>query len=166
MRGLGNLEGQVFHGRTYNKPTYYFNVFIRNWFRGLAYLRRAVARLVRIVSLRGLDFGQPAWSLAEVHGPGGSNMYYRLYLMRGDRFRDAIEIHAADDATALVARPSSARAALPPSSGAGAAGSPPSWAADGLNSHMVVAADATPRCQSSVQAETVGTAFGPFLRLP
>ncbi len=29
-------------------------------------------------------------------------MYYRLYLMRGDRFRDAIDIHAADDATALL----------------------------------------------------------------
>jgi hypothetical protein len=28
-------------------------------------------------------------------------LYYRLYLMRGDRFRDAIEIHAIDDATAL-----------------------------------------------------------------
>jgi hypothetical protein len=28
-------------------------------------------------------------------------LYYRLYLLRGDRFRDAIEIHAADDATAL-----------------------------------------------------------------
>ena len=28
-------------------------------------------------------------------------MYYRLYLMRGERFRDAIEIHADDDATAL-----------------------------------------------------------------
>ena len=35
------------------------------------------------------------------HGPGGPHVYYRLYLMRGDRFRDAIEIHAADDATAL-----------------------------------------------------------------
>lgn len=29
-------------------------------------------------------------------------MYYRLYLMRGDRFRDAIDIHAADDSTALL----------------------------------------------------------------
>jgi hypothetical protein len=29
-------------------------------------------------------------------------MYYRLYLMRGDRFRDAIEIHATDDAAALL----------------------------------------------------------------
>ena len=28
-------------------------------------------------------------------------MYYRLYLMRGEHFRDAIEIHAADDASAL-----------------------------------------------------------------
>ena len=28
-------------------------------------------------------------------------MYYRLYLMRGDRIRDAIEIHAADDESAL-----------------------------------------------------------------
>ena len=28
-------------------------------------------------------------------------MYYRLYLMRGDRIRDAIEIHAVDDAAAL-----------------------------------------------------------------
>ena len=28
-------------------------------------------------------------------------MYYRLYLMRDDRIRDAIEIHAADDASAL-----------------------------------------------------------------
>lgn len=28
-------------------------------------------------------------------------MYYRLYLMRGDRIRDAIEIHAANDAAAL-----------------------------------------------------------------
>ena len=36
------------------------------------------------------------------HGPGGPQVYYyRLYLMRGDRFRDAIEIHADDDATAL-----------------------------------------------------------------
>jgi len=32
---------------------------------------------------------------------GGSKVYYRLYLMRGDRFRDAIEIHAADDASAM-----------------------------------------------------------------
>lgn len=29
-------------------------------------------------------------------------MYYRLYLIRGHRFRDAIEIHAANDADALV----------------------------------------------------------------
>ena len=29
-------------------------------------------------------------------------MYYRLYLIRGDHFRDAIEIHAADDAAALL----------------------------------------------------------------
>ena len=29
-------------------------------------------------------------------------MYYRLYLMRGGRIRDAIEIHAADDASALA----------------------------------------------------------------
>jgi hypothetical protein len=28
-------------------------------------------------------------------------VYYRLYLMRGDRFRDAVEIHAADDASAM-----------------------------------------------------------------
>ena len=28
-------------------------------------------------------------------------MYYRLYLMRGDRIRDAIEIHASDDDSAL-----------------------------------------------------------------
>lgn len=28
-------------------------------------------------------------------------MYYRLYLIRGDHFRDAIEIHAADDDSAL-----------------------------------------------------------------
>ena len=28
-------------------------------------------------------------------------MYYRLYLMRGDRIRDAIEIHADDDKSAL-----------------------------------------------------------------
>lgn len=28
-------------------------------------------------------------------------MYYRLYLMRDDRIRDAIEFHAADDASAL-----------------------------------------------------------------
>ena len=28
-------------------------------------------------------------------------MYYRLYLMRGDRIRDAIEIHASDDESAL-----------------------------------------------------------------
>jgi hypothetical protein len=32
---------------------------------------------------------------------GGSKVYYRLYLMRGDRFRDAIEIHAADDESAM-----------------------------------------------------------------
>ena len=32
---------------------------------------------------------------------GGSRVYYRLYLMRGDRIRDAIEIHAADDAAAM-----------------------------------------------------------------
>ena len=29
-------------------------------------------------------------------------MYYRLYLMRGAHFRDAIDIHAADDAAALM----------------------------------------------------------------
>ena len=29
-------------------------------------------------------------------------MYYRLYLMRGGRFRDAIDFHAANDAAALV----------------------------------------------------------------
>lgn len=29
-------------------------------------------------------------------------MYYRLYLIRGEHFRDAIEIHAADDAAALL----------------------------------------------------------------
>jgi len=28
-------------------------------------------------------------------------VYYRLYLMRGDRIRDAIEIHATDDESAL-----------------------------------------------------------------
>ena len=28
-------------------------------------------------------------------------MYYRLYLMRGGRIRDAIEIHASDDESAL-----------------------------------------------------------------
>lgn len=28
-------------------------------------------------------------------------MYYRLYLMHGDRIRDAIEIHATDDTAAL-----------------------------------------------------------------
>jgi hypothetical protein len=34
-------------------------------------------------------------------GRGVQKVYYRLYLMRGDRFRDASEIHAEDDATAL-----------------------------------------------------------------
>ena len=29
-------------------------------------------------------------------------MYYRLYLIRNERFRDAIEIHAANDDAALV----------------------------------------------------------------
>ena len=29
-------------------------------------------------------------------------MYYRLYLLRGDRIRDAIEIHAANDEAALA----------------------------------------------------------------
>jgi hypothetical protein len=29
-------------------------------------------------------------------------MYYRLYLMRGGRFRDAIDFHAANDAEALA----------------------------------------------------------------
>ena len=29
-------------------------------------------------------------------------MYYRLYLMRGDRIRDAIEIHADDDLSAML----------------------------------------------------------------
>ena len=33
---------------------------------------------------------------------GGSKVYYRLYLMRGVRIRDAIEIHAADDQAALA----------------------------------------------------------------
>ena len=31
----------------------------------------------------------------------GVQVYYRLYLMRGDRIRDAIEIHASDDESAL-----------------------------------------------------------------
>lgn len=31
----------------------------------------------------------------------GVQVYYRLYLMRGDRIRDAIEIHATDDESAL-----------------------------------------------------------------
>ena len=31
----------------------------------------------------------------------GVPVYYRLYLMRGDRIRDAIEIHAPDDESAL-----------------------------------------------------------------
>lgn len=31
----------------------------------------------------------------------GVQVYYRLYLMRGDRIRDAIEIHATDDQSAL-----------------------------------------------------------------
>jgi len=29
-------------------------------------------------------------------------VYYRLYLIRGDRFHDLVEIHAANDAAALV----------------------------------------------------------------
>jgi len=33
---------------------------------------------------------------------GGSKVYYRLYLIRGAHFRDLIEIHAANDAVALV----------------------------------------------------------------
>ena len=31
----------------------------------------------------------------------GVQVYYRLYLMRDDRIRDAIEIHASDDESAL-----------------------------------------------------------------
>lgn len=29
-------------------------------------------------------------------------MDYRLYLMRGDRIRDVVDIHAADDSAALI----------------------------------------------------------------
>ena len=43
---------------------------------------------------------------------GGSKVYYRLYLMRGDRIRDAIEIHAADDESAL-AQAAQSRGILP-----------------------------------------------------
>ena len=32
---------------------------------------------------------------------GGSGMDYRLYLMRGGRIRDVVDIHAADDSIAL-----------------------------------------------------------------
>ena len=39
-------------------------------------------------------------ALATVVKGRGVQVYYRLYLMRGDRIRDAIEIHAADDDSA------------------------------------------------------------------
>ena len=42
----------------------------------------------------------------------GVQVYYRLYLMRGGRIRDAIEIHAADDASAL-AKAEQSRGVLP-----------------------------------------------------
>ena len=41
-----------------------------------------------------------ACSVARTKG-WGVQVYYRLYLMRGDRIRDAIEIHATDDESAL-----------------------------------------------------------------
>ena len=41
-----------------------------------------------------------ACSVADIKGRG-VQVYYRLYLMRGDRIRDAIEIHAVDDESAL-----------------------------------------------------------------
>ena len=35
------------------------------------------------------------------HRAGGSVMDYRLYLMRGSRIRDVVDIHAANDSAAL-----------------------------------------------------------------
>ena len=35
-------------------------------------------------------------------GPGGPKVYYRLYLIRNERFRDAIDIHAANDDAAIM----------------------------------------------------------------
>ena len=48
----------------------------------------------------GLECSGAACSVQGVKGRG-VQVYYRLYLMRGDRIRDAIEIHAADDESAL-----------------------------------------------------------------
>jgi|SoiMethySBSTD1v2_1073268.scaffolds.fasta_scaffold3340514_1 hypothetical protein len=51
-------------------------------------------------NLAGLALAHAKCSVAFVKGRG-VQVYYRLYLMRGDRIRDAIEIHAADDESAL-----------------------------------------------------------------
>ena len=45
---------------------------------------------------------RPRGDWRQCNRAGGSKVYYRLYLIRKARFRDAIDLHAADDASALM----------------------------------------------------------------